>query len=104
MAADSGLLHPTPATRNIKSASILPQRKFESSNADDQVGFIVQIQTINWKRKGFLAWAESGVAEISPNRADACVYSTWPAARIASQMAFGHAVKQYSVTILRVAC
>ncbi len=69
------------------------------SHGKSDCGFVVWLARSGSRTRGFLAWAETAVAELSPFHVDAWRYPSTNAAHDAVSRAFGPAAETYCVAI-----
>lgn len=65
-------------------------------------GFVIWLSRPNSPVAGFITWAETGVAELSPAIRDAWRFPTLIAANSAADRAFGPAIETCSVAVFPV--
>jgi hypothetical protein len=78
-----------------------PKTKMKSLVYGRGPGFVVWVGAANSRISGFISWAETGVAELSPVIRDAWHFPTPQAANIAVNRAFGAAIKAYTTKVLQ---
>jgi hypothetical protein len=101
MAHKSDQRYHTGSTSKLNEDQIVNSKTHGSSKAEQirGVGFVIFIGSPKKGWKLFISWAETGIAELVPNRSDAWHYPTLRAANDAVRRAFGPRVYDYTVEI-----
>jgi hypothetical protein len=101
MAPHSSHPHPITPSRNHKRRD-KSRNKYSTSSTTIVArgpGFVVWLTAPNGKTQGFITWAETAVAELSPAIQDAWHFPTVKAANDSVSRAFGAQVEEYGVAV-----
>jgi len=101
MVAHSGRKYRSTPSQNTKQHKALRDKSSPPSSAvvTGVPGFVVWLSAPNGKTRGFITWAETAVAELSPAIQDAWHFPTVEAANDSVSRAFGAQVEEYGVAV-----